>query len=301
MAVATDQPLRVAVVSRDTALRLKAARAFDRAPATWAVTLHESAPTDVDIVVVAPDVDAAGDIRFDPQRPEAVVDEISRATTAARSTTVVVTSASGGTGATSIALHLAAWAGGSTCFVDLDVLFGASHRLGLFETHMTWRDIGETPEALMLAAVPLAGGFRALLSPGDGVAPDDARVLIDRAAEAFEHVVVDVPDGRLLEASLDRGRRAVLVMRPDVVSAHRSRRLLDRFPEVKWAVVSNRLGAGGETTRRTLEKILGHTIALECPCAPALRDAADEGRLLASRLWRYSRAIARLHLALEKA
>jgi hypothetical protein len=300
--VPSDLSFRVAVVSRDPALRLEAARAFDRAPATWSVSLHESPPSDADVVVFAPDVDGAGGIRFDPQQPESILDEIDRTTTSNSVPTTVVTSASGGSGATSVALHLSACRNGvETCFVDLDVSFGAAHRLGLFEPHLTWRDAGESTDSLVLAAVPLPGGYRALLSPGDGSGPEDPGALLDRAAQAFGRLVVDVPDGSLLSPALDRSHTAVLLMRPDLVSAYRTKALLERFPEVRWAVVANRMGAGGETTIGSLEKLIGHPIAIELPCAPALRDAADDCKLLTSRLWRYTRAISRLQVALETA
>jgi hypothetical protein len=276
-----------------------AAQAFDSAPSTWHVDLYHSVPADADVVVVGPDVDVRNGIPFDPDHPDRVIDAIEQTLTSHGGAMTVVTSASGGTGATSVALHLAACGDvGAGCFVDLDVSFGAARRLNLPDKHLTWRDVGSSTESLMLAALPFPGGFRALISPGDGAEPDNAGELLARAMHTFSHVVADVPSGSVLKTALERSRAAVLVMRPDVVSAHRSKHLLAEHSTTRWAVVANRMGPGGETTLSALQKILDHPIALELPCAPALRDAEDEGRVLTSRVWRYTRAILRLQRAL---
>jgi Flp pilus assembly CpaE family ATPase len=253
--------------------------------------------------VFGPDVGSKDGIKFDPADPKSVIDEVEAAAASARSAAAltVVTSASGGTGATSVALHLASSADGhGACFLDFDLAYGAAVRLGLRDNHLTWREAADSAESLKLAALPVSGGFRALLSPGDGDPPDDPAALLDGAVQVFNRVVVDVPTGPLLNVALARCRSAVLIMGPDIVSAHRSRVFLTDHPATRWAVVVNRTGPGGETTVRALQRIVGHPIAIELPCAPALRDAADDGKLLTSRLWRYRRAIARLQGALEK-
>jgi hypothetical protein len=301
--VSTNRNLSVAIVSRDPEVRMQAARAFDIAPTTWSVALHELPPPEADVVVFGPDVDSSDGVKFDPTNPQSVINDVEAAAGSVRSAAAltVVTSASGGTGATSVALHLASAADAhAACFVDFDLSYGAATRLGVHDTHLTWRDAGGSVDSLKLAALPVSGGFRALLSPGDGEAPDDAAALLDRTVQAFTPVVADVPTGPLLELALARCRTAVLVMGPDVVSAHRSRAFLARHLSTRWTVVVNRSGPGGETTVGALQRIVGHRIAIELPCAPALRDAADEGNLLTSPLWRYRRAIVRLRDALEK-
>lgn len=312
MLVSANGSKKVAIVSRDPSIRLLAAHAFDSAPATWDVKLHDSPPPDADVVVVGADVNYTSGVRFDPDHPEQTVAAVAATSVPSGGGLTVVTSASGGTGVTSVALHLAACCSavrpspprgdsGRGCFVDLDVFFGAARRLNLPDEHLTWRDAGNSAESLMLAALPMPGGFRALLSPADGVEPPDTHALLDRTTQAFPRVVADVPAGPLLDAALERCRNAVLVMRPDAVSAHRSKHFLGEHPTTRWAVVANRMGPGGEITLTALQKILGHPIALELPCAPALRDAADDGELVTSSLWRYRRAILRLRRALDRA
>jgi hypothetical protein len=70
--------------------------------------------------------------------------------------------------------------------------------------------------------------------------------------------------------------------------------LIDCWPQLNWLLVSNRCGPGGETTRAELQAIIGRRVALELPCAPSLRDAEDDGRLLTSRLSPWVRRVDRL-------
>lgn len=52
-------------------------------------------------------------------------------------------------------------------------------------------------------------------------------------------------------------------------------------------------------TRSALERILERSVALELPCAAALRDAEDDARLVTTGFSRWLRAIDRLCKALE--
>ncbi|MGH2730604.1 MAG: hypothetical protein ACRDJI_08335 [Actinomycetota bacterium] len=297
--------MKVAVVCCDPALRLAAARAFDGAPATWDVTLCEAPPEEADVVVrgpnAAPDV-AGGNagIAFDPTRPELLVPQIEATIgRGGRPHVMVVTSAAGGTGTTTIALHLAhaLSAAAETCYLELTG-GGAAARLAMPPDGLTWQDAGSTQPQLRLAAVPVAGGFRVLLAP-PVLNESEALVVLDRAAQAYERLVVDVSAAGLPTAVLPRAHAGVIVMAPTRPCARRTQKLLERLPDLPWAIVSNRTGPGGETTRAGLERILGRRIALELPCTSALRDGEDDGRLLTGRWSRFSRGVARLAGALE--
>ncbi len=104
----------------------------------------------------------------------------------------------------------------------------------------------------MLAALPVPGGFRILLAP-DHTACVQA---IERVASCFDRVVVDVPAGPALEPSLARCHAAVLVIAPTPTSVHRARDALGRCDGVRWAIVINRLGLGGEMGRPALERLI---------------------------------------------
>jgi MinD-like ATPase involved in chromosome partitioning or flagellar assembly len=291
-------PVRVAVVSRDPALRLEAARAFDGAPASWVVSLHTTAPLDADVVVAAPDVEVSGAIPFDPSLPNAALQAVAaRATAGARA--VVVTSPSGGTGVTSVALHLAAAAARrhSTCYVDLDVKWGALDRLGLPDDARTWEPAEDSSDTVVHAAIPVQGGFRALLLHDAA----HSAAAIEAAASQFERLFIDAPLAALSPEVLGPSTAGVLIVSPTVPSACRAHRVLDALAPVRWAIVANRLGPGGESTRTVLERILERPITLELPCAPALRDAEDDAALLSSGFSRWVRGIARLLDALESA
>lgn len=293
--------MKVAVVCRDPSLRLQAVSAFDRAPLSWKIELHEHPPEGADVVVLGPDVaDEGPGILFDPERPELVVAQVSDAHRSRSSgSVVVVTAPSGGTGATTLALHLAQAmsGGGGTCYVELAP--GAADRLDMPSDALTWGQAGSCEEDLRLAALPVAGGFRALFAPQEEI--DGGRVLetLDRAVGAFDRVVVDAAPKGLLVPLLERAYAALMVIAPTRPCARRTRVLLENLPDVPWAIVSNRTGPGGETTRAGLERILGRRIALELPCTPALRDCEDDGRLLSTQWSRYTRAVARLARALE--
>lgn len=293
--------MKVAVVCRDPTLRLQAARAFDHVPPTWEVELSDRRPKDADVVVLGSDVTGdETDIVFDPERPELVVEQISAALRRrSPHRVIVVTAPCGGTGATTVALHLAQRMADSapTCYLELAA--GGADRLDMPTDALTWTQAGSSAEDLRVAALPIAGGFRALLAPRDEIDASHALEVVDRAAASFELIVVDAVPKQLLTPVLDRAHAGLMVISPTRPCARRTRMLLDELPDVPWAIVSNRTGPGGETTRGGLERILGRRIALELPCTPALRDCEDDGRLLSTHWSAYVRSLARLARALE--
>ncbi|HEX2051454.1 MAG TPA: hypothetical protein VHJ34_12620 [Actinomycetota bacterium] len=289
---------RVAIVSRDPAVRLAAARAFDGAPPSWSVELHDRAPAGADAIVVGADVDEPGGVRFDPTAPGRVVDDVAR-TLGRRGLVVVVTATTGGAGATTVALHLAAHAAAEheTCVVDL--AGGVAERLGL-DPGDTRRWDAAAPDGIRLAATPLHTGFRGVLAEHDAD-PERADALLDAAASEFPAVVVDAPrDGRLA-AALGRASAAILVTPPTLVGARRAATVLEGAERPPWALVVNRLGPGGETTIAELERVVGRRVALEIPCCAGVRDAEDDLRLVTSAWTRYGRATARLWRAVGAA
>ena len=283
-----DVSLKVALVSRDNDARLVLVKAFDRAPTSWSLSLHHEAPADADVVVCGSDVDIDGAIAFDPTAPDDVLERVrERARPTGRA--LIVTSASGGTGVTSIAIHVAAAMasyGNTTCVVDLDGEWGIRHRLGLDSDVVA-------PEI----AVPVAGGFRLL--DARSVSTDQRGAVLSSAMDSFERVVVDVTAGGLCHVEDPTGR-AVLVVSPTPEGARRAAVVLEAHPSFDWFVVVNRPGAGGETTRSAIARTIGRPVALELPCCPALRDAEDGFRLLARGWSRWSRGVARLASALER-
>jgi MinD-like ATPase involved in chromosome partitioning or flagellar assembly len=289
--VRTMSFLRVAVVSRDPSIRLQAARAFDAAPASWLVRLYEEEPQDADVVVFGPDSASAEGLVFDPAQPERLLDAI--AARAGRARVVVVTGGGRGVGVTTIALHLASISAvdHSTCVVDADPRCGAAHRLGIGE------DIsGDRPRDLPLAAIPVAGGFRFVVA-GDG---DRTTEILESAAQMFERVVVDVPDGLHLATLLPGAGAAVMVTTPSPTSVLRAAAVLDAQSDTRWATVLNRIGPGGEVRREQLQRTLGRLISVELPCTPSLRDCEEEQKLLTSKVMRGPRRVADLYQALER-
>lgn len=296
--------LDVAVVSRDDAVRLAAARAFDDAPPTWNIALHRSMPSEADVVLFGSDIrDEApvGALVFDPHEASTVVERVRQSAASARTRTILVTGAGHGVGVTTVALHLSLLAARShtACFVDLDLEWGAASRLGMTGDFRTWADIGEGVDDLRLSALPVSGGFRALLSPGS--AAIDAPRLVTRAEAEFDRVIIDCNESRLLAELGGRCDLCVLVVAATLSSARRARSVLESVPCRRWALVMNRLGPGGEITRGRLQTILQRKVAVELPCTPALRDLEDEGRLLSSGWGRFIRRMGMLHEAIDRA
>jgi hypothetical protein len=306
--------IRVAILAREPTMRMAAAKAFDGAPPQWSVDLYTDAPPECDVVLVCPDVpdvSAPGAISFDPEDPARAVAEITRLTSQRRLPAVAVLGPGGGCGVTSVALHLcrALARVGDACFVDLDERWGAAHRLGLEPSALkTWRDFDGSTDSVRSCALPTPGGFRALFSPlsaglgplDDEGSPPDEVALLAQARSVFGAVVADVSSPSVLERTAPHFDVAVLVLPPTRPAAARARSLLQVWPELTWVVVGNRMGPGGETTRSELQHILGRRIALELPCAPSLRDAEDEGRLLTAGLSRWIRGVDRLARALTR-
>lgn len=266
--------VRVALVCPDDALRMVAAKAFDEAPPEWDVHLHRNVPEGAD-VVVAVGCELADSVAFDAAHPADVVDEVKRRLATSRRSLITVVAASGGCGATSVALHLAAEATNATCVVaSSDQL---THRLGL------------DPAAVAGGPIPVPGGFKVVKATAPERAPD---LLGD-----FENVIVDA--GRAaLEWPVASHGGCVLVLAPTLPSARAAAELLQSFPERVWAVVTNRLGPGGETGSAELQRVLGRRICLELPCSRGLRDAEGECRLLPGWSW-WRRRVRRLAHALD--
>lgn len=256
----------------DEDARIALVRALDRAPSSWHLSLHRDVPDDVDVIVCDTGVDAPGAIVVGDGDAGDVVDRIvQKAGPGGR--IIVVSSPSGGTGVTSLALHLAAYLaeGSSTCLLDLDERWGCRARLGL--------DPSVRPDQ----AVPVAGGFR-LLHGSDR---------LDDAVAAFDRVVVDAPKETLerLPAYTSEG---LLVVSPTAEGIRRAHAFLgEDHPVSRWVIATNRLGPGGEITRAQIENALEQPV-LELPCCATLRDAEDDGRLVAKGWSRWSRAVARI-------
>ena len=212
-----------------------------------------------------------------------------------RHATIAISSASRGTGVTSVALHLAGAIGSRrrTCVVDLDATWGgAAARLGLAEgSRSAWTEPGAT-EPLALSAIPVAGGFRILTAPTEAPtrSPQD---LILAAQEEFSCVILDAPAGEPIGSDAFPSCRTLVVIVPPTREGMCRASALDvRVDSI--AFVMNRTGRGGELTQPELAAVLGHPITLELPHTPALRDAEDDHRLLHAGRTRWSRRVSLL-------
>lgn len=264
--------VNVAIVSTDVAARLALVRSLEAGPPEWVLGVYESPPPTADVIVCSPETDIAGAVVVDPSAPGDVIARVTDAA-APRPRVVAVTSLDGGSGVTTLGLHVAAAVSSlqvATAFVDLDPNRGAHHRLGI------------APEGSNHRAIPCAGGFRF-------VADADPTVVVGDETRNAACVVVDIPGARLDRVS-DRVDVGLLLVRPTPAGARRAREMVDAYPALVWCPVVNRLGRGGQTTIAQVARTVGGRV-FELPPCPALRDVEDEDRLLLSRWTRWSRRV----------
>lgn len=281
--------VRVALVCAEPSLRLDLARAFDDAPPAWTVDFHDEPPEDAGVVVgtgPGPSIDVV----FDPARPIDVIGAVESALQR-EGRAIIVTSACGGAGVTTIAIHLAAalsTTSAPACYIDLDRDLGGAARLGMPE------DVRTYDPADGLIAVPHAGGFKALFAPAH------SKAAVADGLGAFPICVVDVPAPGTDEVLLDPMNRVVVVVPPTAPGVTRTRALLERHESGAWVIAGNRVGPGGESTRTQLARALGRRFDVMLPCSAPLRDREDDGALLTTPLSRWKRHFDRLASGLAR-
>lgn len=274
---------RVALVCSEPSLRLELARAFDDAPAEWTVELCERAPEGAD-VVIGTGRGRGIDVVFDPSRPADVLAAVAEALRC-QGRAIVVTSACGGAGVTTVAVHLASALSSTSapcCYVDVDPNLGGASRLGMPEEILTF------DPADRFMTVPHGGGFRAVF------APDHPKAAIAHAIETFTTTVVDAPLSASDDVLSHPDARVVVVVPPTVPGVARTRAFLERHDARDWVIAGNRIGPGGETTRTELARTLGRRFDVMLPCSALLRDREDAGAILTTPLSRWRRVLDRL-------
>ncbi len=274
-------PLRVIIVSRDPAMRLAAARAFDAAPPSWNVQLSNDGAERADVLVLTPEIDEAPDsaaplVAFDPLDPLAAVAAVARAGASRSPSITAVLGATGGCGATTIAMYLAKALAPEAAFVEVGDP-GGSTLSARFDLALTGARAGPVT----------VQGFHAY------VVSDASEV-----SDLSEHrrAIVDLGCGG---APID-GTPTLCVLPPSLVAARRAARIIGAHPKIPWIVVTNRVGAGGNVTRMELQQELSAPISLELAACPALRDSEESGRLADGSWRRWHRGIGRLARAIER-
>lgn len=224
----------------------------------------------------------------------------------------------GGAGTTFVACHLAAALGqrdeGPVVLVDMDLAFAdCTHALGVSDAGA--RTIGDLVPVLgELRArhfdevlIEHAGGFRALLAPGQSSSSEGEGRLDAEGASALlaglrgiaDRVIVHVPRGLepVTRAALVGASRVAMVMHPDALSLRAARRALDvtRVAERTVAVIT--ATRRGEVGVSDVERVLGCPVVV-VPADPAAPAAQDRGQLVSLR-GRTGRALRSLAEAME--
>lgn len=251
-----------------------------------------------------------------PREREALAAAVVRARppaeTGAGAPVVAVVGASGGVGATFVAVHLAAMAarrGVETALVDLDVLFaGAGAALGAPVAEVpTAADLaGLEPEVSPETARALLWrhpeGFGVLLAPGR-TQPDLGPVAFGRAIAALRRaasfVVLHLPRelGPLARVGLAAAESVLIVVRLDVASFRDARRLLEATSAAERARIVVNRAVRAEVTPADVERVFGRPPIAVLPADRRVPALQDRGALLPRR-GRIGRELDRLARAL---
>ena len=196
---------------------------------------------------------------------------------------LVVAGAKGGTGATTVATHLALLAAAEpdrrVCLVDLDLQAGDVPSLLDLTHHRSVADLVEiagelTSRGLEQALYAHPSGLRVLLAPPDGERAEDvgavtARQVLAGIRSRFDLVVVDC--GTVVTeagaAAVELADQVLVVTTPDVASLRATRRLarlwarLDARKEDDLLVVLNRASRSSEVQPDLVRKVAGAPLA----------------------------------------
>lgn len=280
--------IRIAVVGIAPREREAVAAAFDAAPPNWRIALCDEAPPEADLVV---STSQPADVVIAPGGYEDVVPRIAGfLTRPAEGSVISVLGATGGCGATTLALHLtqALARRGPAVYLESDPFSRtAAFRLGMNDNARDWSSAGDD-NALETAALPVEG-IRVLLAPPAGTVPAG---LPDRAAAACGTVVCD----RALSPSASAG---ILVTPPTPAGARRTAAMTPDLPDIPWAVVVNHTAPGDGLPEAAFAEITGVAPTVSLPFTPLLRNAELRCRLLRAPWTRYHRRVARLADALR--
>ncbi|VXB69703.1 P-loop NTPase [Aeromicrobium sp. 9AM] len=218
-----------------------------------------------------------------------------------RSTTVVVISAKGGVGkstvSTNLAVGLAKRAPMSTVLVDLDVQFGdAATLLNLTPEHSIADAFGSAAamDTLILKTflTPHPAGFYVLAGDesatvGDHVRPADVKHLLKQLSTQFRYVVVDTGAGLSDHtlAALEESDEVVVVSSMDVTSIRAVRKELDILGELdllphRRHILLNFADRNAGLTVRDVENVVGLPVSVVVPRSPDVTVAGNRGESL---------------------
>ncbi len=195
-----------------------------------------------------------------------------------------VTSAKGGSGATSLAINLAAVVAKSAAtkvaLIDLDNPLGDAAPYLNLKPDFTVTDAfsaGPRLDPMLLASyLKQASGIAVLPAPKEIATQDIGLDALARtlrvATEAYTHVFVDVPnlfDDRLLSAMAPLTEDFLVVLTPELPALWRTRRLLSFLQQGgvagKVRVILNRSQSNDELNRKDIEKTLEMEIFWNLP------------------------------------
>lgn len=216
---------------------------------------------------------------------------------------IAVTRALGGTGATTIASHLAAELareGAKVCVFDLDLQFGRMAEVLGLNPRRTLTDLLEAGERLdgeflHSVAAPHASGLSLVSAPREivpieSVREKDMARILTLAQKRYDYVVLDLPANltNWVLAILSRADSVVMTCQQTIASLQHTRRMLDLFGQLgldtgRVSVVPNRVerrmfgGISMGDVETALRREVEVTLTLD---TQGLEAAQDQGMLV---------------------
>jgi cellulose biosynthesis protein BcsQ len=267
----------------------------------------DTRPADLDAVAAAGAVglvtwpDGAADLAAELARAAAA----GTATEAATTPVVAVRGVQGGSGATTVAVHLAgAWARwGPTPVLAADLAGGLAFRLDLVVGAWTWNDVPEVGPALDgsfllralsqpwpdLSVLPLTGLTDGV--PPRPPEPSLVRTVLAAARSAYRVVVLDLPaaGGAAADAALGDADVLLAVTRPESAGIRGLQTAFEQWeagghdPAAAGAVVTGMRPRAPLAGREVRGALGGRLWSLVPAASPELTAAAEDGVLLLDR------------------
>lgn len=216
---------------------------------------------------------------------------------------LVVLGASGGCGATTVAIGSALAiqrSGGSAVLVELDFArgdlaggFGVPRDRSIADLEGVADELTEAH--VLAAAFPHRSGMRVLFAPPPSAATwgRSAAALLVSASAASGHVVADLSCG-LTDAAfgaIDQGATPVIVSSATRAGARRAAAFVEALAECECAFLLSRAGGAKELSARAAERMVGLSVAAELPDSKGEADALAAGRWPTKRKARLAGAI----------
>lgn len=240
-----------------------------------------------------------------------------RASGPARGRVILVFSAKGGCGKTTLATNLAEAladrSGGRVCLVDFNLEFGDVAIALQVEPERTISDAvgmqgGLDPQGVGSLVIKYKEHFDVLLAPtqpadAEFITPELASEVLGLLAESYDYVIIDSPPAfnDVVLKCFDMADSYVMLTTLDMLALKNFKVTLDTldalgYPRTRWTVVLNRCDSRVGLSPEDMEKVIGLPIATKLPSTKDVPASLNRGVTLTASMPRhpFSRAVGEL-------